>query len=51
MAIVLLVDLQRPGQSTSYGTHHATTHALVTRDRFRNNRRPRRRQVQLIEHT
>jgi predicted kinase len=49
MEIVLLVGLQGSGKSTFYRTHYAATHVLVSKDRFRNNRRPQRRQMQLIE--
>jgi predicted kinase len=49
MEIVLLVGLQGSGKSTFYRTHYATTHVLLSKDRFRNNRRPQRRQMQLIE--
>jgi predicted kinase len=51
MEVVLLVGLQGSGMSTFYRTHHAATHVLVSKDRLRNNRRPRRRQMQLIERT
>jgi hypothetical protein len=49
MQIVLLVGLQGSGKSTFYRTYHAATHVLVSKDWFRNNRRPQRRQMQLIE--
>jgi predicted kinase len=49
MEIVLLVGLQASGKSTFYRTHYAATHVLVSKDRFRNNRRPQRRQMHLIE--
>jgi predicted kinase len=49
MEIVLLVGLQGSGKSTFYRAHYAATHVLVSKDRFRNNRRPQRRQMQLIE--
>jgi predicted kinase len=50
MDVVLLVGRQGSGKSTFYRTHHAATHVLVSKDRFRSNRRPQRRQLQLIEH-
>jgi predicted kinase len=43
------MGLQGSGKSTFYRTHFAATHALVSKDRFRNNRRPARRQRQLLE--
>jgi predicted kinase len=49
MEIVLLVGLQGSGKSTFFRTRYAATHVLVSKDRFRNNRRPQRRQMQLIE--
>jgi predicted kinase len=49
LEIVLLVGLQGSGKSTFYRSHYAATHVLVSKDRFRNNRRPQRRQMQLIE--
>jgi predicted kinase len=49
MEFVLFTGLQGSGKSTFYGTHYAATHVLVSKDRFRNNRRPRRRQMQLVE--
>jgi predicted kinase len=49
MEIVLLVGLLGSGKSTFYRTYHAATHVLVRKRRFRNNRRPQRRQMQLIE--
>jgi predicted kinase len=49
MEIVLLVSPQGSGKTTFYQTRYAATHVLVSKDRFRNNRRPQRRQMQLIE--
>jgi predicted kinase len=49
MEIVLLVGLQGSGKSTFCRSHFAATHVLVSKDRFRNNRWPQRRQMQLIE--
>jgi predicted kinase len=49
MEVVLLVGLQGSGKSTFYRAHYAATHVLVSKDCFRNNRRPQRRQMQLIE--
>jgi predicted kinase len=49
MEIVLLVGLQGSGKSTFYRTHHAATYVLVSKDRFQDDRRLQRRQMQLIE--
>jgi predicted kinase len=48
MDIVILIGLQGAGKSTFYQRHFAATHAYVSRDRLRNNRRPRRREQELI---
>jgi predicted kinase len=47
--LAVLVGLQGSGKSTFYRKCLAATHALVSKDRLRNNRRPARRQRQLIE--
>lgn len=49
MEVVLFVGLQGAGKSTFYRTRFEPTHVLVSKDRFRNNRRPQRRQMLLIE--
>lgn len=49
MELVILVGLQGAGKSTFYRTRFQDTHDWVSKDRFRNNRRPARRQRQLIE--
>ena len=49
MEVVVFVGLQGSGKSTFYRTFYASTHVLVSKDRFRNNRKPQRRQMQLIE--
>lgn len=49
MELVLLIGLQGAGKSSFYRAHFAATHVLVSKDRLRNNRRPERRQRQLIE--
>lgn len=46
---VIFIGLQASGKSTFYRTHFAATHALVSKDLFRNNKNPARRQAQLIE--
>ncbi|WP_337175831.1 ATP-binding protein [Paludisphaera sp.] len=49
MEVVILVGLQGSGNSTLCRERYAATHVLVSKDLFRNNRRPQRRQMQLIE--
>ncbi len=49
LEVVVLVGLQGSGKSTFYRARFAATHALVSRDRFRNNPRPSRRQRELLE--
>ena len=38
--LAILIGLQASGKSTFYRRHLAATHALVSKDRFRNNRNP-----------
>ncbi len=47
--LVILVGLQASGKSTFYRERFAATHEHVSKDLFRNNRNPGRRQAQLIE--
>lgn len=47
--LVILIGLQGAGKSTFCRAHFQTTHDWVSKDRFRNNRNPARRQRQLIE--
>ena len=47
--LVILIGLQGAGKSSFYRARFAETHVLVSKDRLRNNRRPSRRQRQLIE--
>lgn len=49
LELVVFVGLQAAGKSTFYQGQLAATHVLVSKDRLRNNRRPARRQRQLIE--
>jgi predicted kinase len=49
MELIVLIGLQGSGKSTFYRQHFAGTHVLVSKDLLRNNRRPSRRQAQLIE--
>lgn len=46
--LVIFVGLQGAGKSTFYRSHFAQTHALVSKDLMRNNKRPARRQAFLI---
>jgi predicted kinase len=49
LEVVVLVGLQGSGKTSFYRQRFATTHALVSRDLFRHNPRPSRRQATLIE--
>jgi predicted kinase len=47
--LVILVGLQASGKSTFFRERFAATHEHVSKDLFRNNKNPNRRQAQLIE--
>lgn len=49
MELVIFIGLQASGKSTFFQTHFTDTHILVSKDLFRNNRKPVRRQAQLID--
>jgi predicted kinase len=49
MDLVVLAGLQGAGKTTFFRARFADTHALVSRDLFRNHRDPARRQRTLIE--
>jgi predicted kinase len=49
MELAILVGLQGAGKSSFCRASLAGTHAWVSKDRFRNNRRPARRQRHLLE--
>jgi predicted kinase len=49
MELVVLIGLEGAGKTTFYRTCFAATHAHVSKDNFRHNRRPARRQRQLVE--
>lgn len=49
MEVIILMGLQASGKSTFFRTHFELTHAHVSKDLLRNNRKPARRQHQLIE--
>ena len=46
--LAIMIGLQASGKSSFYRHYLAQTHVLVSKDLMRNNRRPARRQVQLI---
>jgi len=48
LEVVVLVGLQGAGKSTFRGQRFTNTHVIVSKDLIRNNRRPDRRQRQLI---
>jgi predicted kinase len=47
--VILFICLQASGKSTFYHARFADTHDLVSKDCFPNNRKPARRQRQLIQ--
>ncbi len=49
MELVLFVGLQASGKSTFYHKNFAETHVHISKDLFRNNKRPQRRQMRLLE--
>lgn len=49
MELIIFVGLQAAGKSTFFRVHFATTHVLVSKDLLRTNKRPARRQYQLVE--
>ena len=49
MDLVIFVGLQASGKSTFFRERFAATHVHVSKDLFRNNKNPNRRQRQLIE--
>ncbi len=48
LEVVILIGLQGAGKSTFRGQRFGETHAVVSKDLLRNNRRPERRQRHLI---
>ncbi|HEX7937487.1 MAG TPA: hypothetical protein VF483_00770 [Gemmatimonadaceae bacterium] len=48
MELVIMMGLQASGKSTFSHTRFAGTHAHVSKDALRNNKRPGRRQAHLI---
>src|SRR5262245_59023656 len=49
MELVLFIGLQASGKTSLYAARFAGTHAHVSKDNFRNNRNPTRRQRALVE--
>ncbi len=49
MELIILMGLQGSGKSTFRRLQFDATHFVVSKDQFRNNRRPQRRQMVLIE--
>lgn len=49
MDVIIFVGLQASGKSTLYRTRFSTTHTYVSKDLLRSNKRPARRQQQLVE--
>ena len=49
MELAIFIGLQGAGKTTFYRARFAESHVCVSKDRLRNNRRPGRRQRQLIE--
>lgn len=48
MEMAILIGLQASGKSTFYRTQLAATHVHISKDNFRSNKKPARRQRQLI---
>jgi predicted kinase len=49
MELIIFIGLQASGKSTFFRTHFAEIYEYVSKDVLRNNKRPGRRQMQLIE--
>jgi predicted kinase len=49
MDLVIFIGLQGAGKSSFYRARFTGTHDWISKDRLRNNRRPARRQQQLLE--
>ncbi|TMC15756.1 MAG: ATP-binding protein, partial [Chloroflexi bacterium] len=49
MELIIFIGLQASGKSTFFHSHFAATDEYVSKDVLRNNKRPNRRQMQLIE--
>ncbi|MEB3828555.1 ATP-binding protein [Phormidium sp. CCY1219] len=49
MELIIFIGLQGAGKSTFYRRNFAQTHVLISKDLMRNNKKPARRQAQLIK--
>ncbi len=49
MELIIFIGLQGSGKSTFYRTYLAATHDYISKDLLHNNRKPQRRQMQLVE--
>lgn len=49
MEVIIFCGLQASGKSTFYREHFSITHLLISKDLLRANRRPERRQAELIQ--
>ncbi|HZU68187.1 MAG TPA: ATP-binding protein [Ktedonobacteraceae bacterium] len=49
MELIIFIGLQASGKSTFYHQHFETTHIHVSKDLLHNNKKPGRRQMQLVE--
>lgn len=49
MDVLIFIGLQGAGKSTFFQRYFASTHAYISKDTFRNNKHPARRQQQLLE--
>src|SRR5689334_16340152 len=49
MEMIIFIGLQGSGKTTFYQTRLAATHKLISKDSLRNNKKPARRQTQLVE--
>jgi predicted kinase len=49
LEVVILIGLQASGKSTFCRKHFGSTHLVISKDHFRNNRRPQRRQMHLLQ--
>jgi predicted kinase len=49
MEMIIFIGLQASGKTAFFRAYFMTTHELISKDRFRNNKNRNRRQAQLIE--
>ncbi|HTI14545.1 MAG TPA: ATP-binding protein [Dictyobacter sp.] len=48
MEVILFIGIQASGKSTFFQTHFVATHEYISKDVLRNNKKPARRQQQLL---